>query len=299
MRSSLLAVTVLTMLCGCHRRREERPAPVPRALRFYAWTRLAGPMHDTIALEVSVKNVGRLPVALAFSMSCGVGARLEAIPLTANRSHKWSMTAWLRADGPAPSSPLALQQVCAGSLLMVSPPLAPGATGFAGSLRIPVIAILGDSLPPGKYHFRASPDLHGAHDVIVDAGNLDVPLPRRVQWRTKLSVSPPSGSIRTITAIVVDSITGDPIPRATIAIGRGAWSPRTTAFSTATTDANGKFELAMPSSGADSLHVFAFEYMPFAIAIDPEGRYDYRGSVAMKRAPVRERWFVGAKKSDQ
>src|SRR4051812_20038701 len=116
MRSSWFAIAFLIVIFGCHHRRDERPKPVPAALRFYGWTQLVGPMRDTVVLQVSVKNAGRIPVPIAFSFSCGLRTHLTAASVGPAPSRKWSMAAWQRTDGPAPSSPFALQPVCGGGL---------------------------------------------------------------------------------------------------------------------------------------------------------------------------------------
>jgi hypothetical protein len=138
-------------------------------LDYRAESGTRGAARDTLAARMTLTNRGALPAYLEFG-ACAL-----------------RLLAWRTADrsGP-PAWDSDRRQPWAGTygwgcpMYLATRTVAPGADFSPGefSLAVPLIEMLGDSLPDGRYWFSGQVRVNWAPSPTVDAGALDLALPR-------------------------------------------------------------------------------------------------------------------------
>ena len=173
MTRSFQILTLLVLLCACsgggagaERTRSSQGewvrAPLGYSVR--GSVRVGGSGADSVTFHIEVRNFGPGPAQYT-PEACEVAARAYRAP---------------RAGGAAVWESLRIHDVdCSG--VGVDRTLAVGESTRAGDhwdLVLPVAAILGDSLPPGRYEFSVSSPLETFPDrrdaLFVPAGAVDL-----------------------------------------------------------------------------------------------------------------------------
>lgn len=163
-RLQLLAFGVALATASCGRRAHNYPATFTTdGLRFFAAARLIGGT-DSLLVSIAARNDAGAQRALQGGI-CGDSfvLRVYREPVTRRRPDPvWDSGVWRRATDPP-------NRVCLPvGVLQV---LAPGDSTAVAGLALPVRAVLGDSLPPGRYRLKA--EYHGT----VDAGSVELRAP--------------------------------------------------------------------------------------------------------------------------
>ena len=145
-RLELLSLGLALGAASCARQPRDHKYSATGGLRFVAAARLTG-AGDSVLVSVKARNDAGRERVLHLG-GCGEPLVLRAYPEAgAHRrlAPAWDSALWRRATEPAHPD-----QVCsAGAVLRI---LAPGDSTTVATLAIAVRAVLGDSLPAGRYH---------------------------------------------------------------------------------------------------------------------------------------------------
>jgi hypothetical protein len=154
-----LLVILLASFAGCARHHRNRPYSTD-GLKLTATALLDGKQQETLAVTILMNNSGREERYVEHSPGierCGRTLRLE-VRSPRNKRVVWDSEAYERAKRATQKEDTAaggtrLLFGCIPSLMTRR--LAPGASFPLTGYRVPVDAILGDSLPSGRYELRA------------------------------------------------------------------------------------------------------------------------------------------------
>ena len=175
--SNFLACAVASIsIGGCH-----HVAPVPEPLRFEdvrsaARSAIVGVNRDTLRVDVTVLNTAKTPRALG-TWACGG----NPLAIKVQRGSKIWESAALERERPQPpvvrdSTGRVIEMVFVCSAMSVRQ-LRPGRSVLAYSSSTPMRDILGDSLPPGRYHIRAFFSLDRRSITGIPAGEVELRVP--------------------------------------------------------------------------------------------------------------------------
>lgn len=165
---------------GCTRGDHYRPRPIG-GVRFFAMTKLNRGAADTLWVSVSAHNRGRRPREIE-SGGC-VDALVVRAVSSDPRPVTWDSHAWRQAevaqrnarrDTIVGGRPV-LSEVCLPTLSVRL--LAPRDSGHIAALAVPVRAVLGDSLPPGRYRIQTRLGGNGWEAGYLVAGEVELRAP--------------------------------------------------------------------------------------------------------------------------
>lgn len=168
-RVSRLVLVGIPFLFGCrqHTTHESPRLPID-GVRFVAHARLLTPDDSLLEVRVRAVNTGRAIRTVEFG-NCSMNVGVSTVGPTTAR--QWEYVVWAKAQRP-PIPCLSYQ---------ATRDLAPGdsvsPTDFMR--RIPVHAILGDSLPPGPYRVTARVTVNGRPSDNLASGELELREPAR------------------------------------------------------------------------------------------------------------------------
>lgn len=169
---ALIAV-LITATSGCGRRAEPYMGQPIDGLRFGARAEAAGSTRDTLVVRIWARNAGRRERSLMWSARFGDGLVVRITPSggASSRHAVWDSgeraSAAYREKTRGDTTPDGRQMPILAYDIMVRRVLAPGDSADVVSLSVPVRAVLGDSLPAGRYRLTA----RGAGNV-WEAGEL-------------------------------------------------------------------------------------------------------------------------------
>ena len=161
---------------GCRRRTTYYEPLTIEGLRFFAASELAG---DSLAAHVMARNDAAVERRIAGGSAggtCGDALRLRAYAAgaTGRRARgdapRWDSELWRRATTTRYSQD-GYEEVCIESGVWL---LAPGDSVRVGTLSVPVRAILGDSLPPGRYRLTVRLNNSAARAGELPAGDVEL-----------------------------------------------------------------------------------------------------------------------------
>ena len=172
----LVCTVALISTFGC---RHGPPRPEPQRdedIRSVARSALVGLNLDTLRVDVTVLNTAKTPRAFVIRPCFW-----NPLVLKVQRDGRiWESTAWERERMKAPevrdSTGKVIPQVFTCSGIMMRQ-LLPRRSVLAYSSSTAVRNILGDSLPPGRYHIRASFWLNERGIKTISAGEVELRLP--------------------------------------------------------------------------------------------------------------------------
>jgi hypothetical protein len=163
-RAPRVILPLLPLVLGCrqHVVRETRRLPID-GVRFVAQARLLTPGDSLLEVRVRAVNTGGAIRTLEFG-NCSMNVGVSSVGPAPTR--KWEYVVWASARRP----PLR----CLDYLGLRD--LAPGDSVSPADYRrhVPVRAILGDSLPPGRYRITARVTANGRHSGHLVVGEVEL-----------------------------------------------------------------------------------------------------------------------------
>jgi hypothetical protein len=148
---SFVVCCALVLVAGCHHRRGHEPDFLSkRGYRYSAGSALVGRSLDTLRVAVVVVNESKEMRGIAANY-CRTPANAVTARLVA-RGRSWSSPTNEEPVVFHDSAGNVMEQACVASLMLVTFP--PGHS-MTFVLKTPVKDILGDSLPPARYHVTA------------------------------------------------------------------------------------------------------------------------------------------------
>lgn len=166
LRVSRLLVPCLTFLGGCGQRVIREPVRPPiDGVRFVARATLLAPGDSLLEVRVRAVNTGQAIRTLEFG-SCSMNLGVVSVGRTPER--KWEYLVWANSRRPALSC----------EPYPATRDLAPGTSVSPSDYirRVPIPAILGDSLPPGRYRVIARVFANGRSSVQLESGEVELQL---------------------------------------------------------------------------------------------------------------------------
>jgi len=182
-RNVVVPIAVVVATCAtyaCKRGSYYRTPPIS-GVRFFASSKLSGDRSDTLLVSISGRNSSREMREIEIG---GCPDRVVVRVSSATRAVKtWSSVAWrrdslarLRARGDtAPDGHRMIYGLCVASLPVKL--LAPGDSGLVAAVALPVRAVLGDSLVPGRYRIEARLLAYAEKPGFLRAGEVDLRIP--------------------------------------------------------------------------------------------------------------------------
>jgi hypothetical protein len=163
-RASRCLVILLPLVLGCRHRvvRESRHLPMD-GVHFVAQARLLTPGDSLLEVRVRAVNTGGAIRTLEFG-SCAMNVGLSSVGSAPAR--KWEYVVWANSRRP--------RLECLDYQAIRD--LAPGDSVSPADFRrhLPVRAILGDSLPPGRYRITARVTANGRSSEHLDVGEIEL-----------------------------------------------------------------------------------------------------------------------------
>jgi hypothetical protein len=132
-------------------------------VRFVVRTRLLAPGDSLLEVRVRAVNAGRSIRTLAFG-NCSLNVGVSSVGLTPART--WEYVVWASSQRP----PLGCLDYVA------TRDLAPGDSVSPADFtrRVPIRAIRGHSLPPGRYRIPARDRAHGQRTGTLEGGEVEL-----------------------------------------------------------------------------------------------------------------------------
>ena len=155
------------VLLGC---RQHTTHELPRlpidGVRFVAEARLLAPDDSLLEVRVRALNTGGAIRTVEFG-NCSMNVGVSPVGMTSAR--KWEYVVW--ASSRRPPIPCLQYQATRD--------LAPGGSVSPADFirRIPIHAILGDSLPPGRYRITARVTANGRPSDNLESGEVELRQP--------------------------------------------------------------------------------------------------------------------------
>lgn len=169
-RASRFLLAALPLLAGCRQHVNSQPLRAPiDGVQFVARARLLAPGDSLLEVRVRAVNEGRAIRTLEFG-SCSMNLGVASVGRTPER--KWEYLVWTDSARPAHSC----------EPYLATRDLVPGASVSPSDYirRVPIRAILGDSLPPGRYRVTARVTANGRSSGELVSGEVELRLsPRR------------------------------------------------------------------------------------------------------------------------
>jgi hypothetical protein len=160
-------LVILALSTGCHRN-TYYGSPSIDGLRFSADAAIVG---DTLRVVARAENASTKVVELELSQ-CYPFSSLS-VELR-RRRRIWNSHSWEEQQAKSAALNNPYEVVCAGGVMSTN--LSPGAS-VPFVLRIPVGAVLGDSLNAGSYRVVARLDVNGRRTKDIMAGAVDIAAP--------------------------------------------------------------------------------------------------------------------------
>jgi hypothetical protein len=165
-----LAAFAGVVLVACALAACQRNAP-PNAFRSdgvrnLAHASLTGPAAESLRVQITAVN--HAPAARMVELNhCGMSVVVVQAQPTTSPARRWDSNAWRHPQaGP-------YDDVCLTYAVLVS--VAPGQSVVTYSFSIPVRAVLGDSLPVGRYNVAVGGDANGKGGLPAGAVELRLP----------------------------------------------------------------------------------------------------------------------------
>ena len=169
-----LALLTTLLFSGCHRDTYGPESMRIDGFRYSAGSAVVGAALDTLRVAVVVVNDSRQDRELGFP-SCPPMLNPVKARVTATRREWDSETSELRKQPVyLDSIGKPIPRVCVAMLPVMTFP--PGAS-YTYVLKVPVLEILGDSLPTGRYQVTAQLRLNGYLTRRLSAGNVEFTSP--------------------------------------------------------------------------------------------------------------------------
>jgi len=149
--SLVLAAALVTLTSSCASRRDTNPGMSMRGVRLTATVELRGAEADSMRVIVTGTNTTRTDKTIPVGGGCSEPGDAVHVVLSLD-GRRWDSAAWRTQRQEARLA--GMQQVCLA--YMVAVPLPAGVTKGIASADLPIDAILGDSLPAGRYRVRAA-----------------------------------------------------------------------------------------------------------------------------------------------
>ena len=152
----------VTAACRHHVNHESPRLPIDN-VRFVARAKLLTADDSLLEVRVSAVNTGRAIRTLEFG-SCSMNVGVSTVGITPPR--KWEYVVW--ASSRRPRIPCLPYQATRD--------LAPGDSVSPSDFlrRVPIRAILGDSLPPGRYRITARVTANGRPSGNLESGVVEI-----------------------------------------------------------------------------------------------------------------------------
>jgi hypothetical protein len=166
LRASRLLLGGLPLAAGCHQRAKPEPMRPPiDGVRFMARAALVTPGDTLLEVRVRAVNTGQAIRTLEFG-NCSMNLGVASVGQTPER--KWEYLGWSDARRPGHSC----------EPYLATRDLAPGASVSPSDYirRVPIRAILGDSLPPGRYRVTARVTANGRPSLQLESGDVELGL---------------------------------------------------------------------------------------------------------------------------
>jgi hypothetical protein len=136
---------------SCAGRRDDNSSMSIRGVRLSATVALRGADFDTLRVLVTGTNTTRTHKMIPAGGGCSEAGDEVHVVLTMH-GRRWDSAVWRELRQKARLA--GREQVCLAYAIAVQLPA--GATKGIASADLPIAAILGDSLPPGRYRVRAA-----------------------------------------------------------------------------------------------------------------------------------------------
>lgn len=162
LRAPRLLLPCAPLVLGCwHRTNQEPFRPPIDGVRFVARAKLV-PGDSLLEVRVRAVNTGRAIRTLEFG-NCSMNVGVSSVGLTPAR--KWEYVVWAK-------SRRCLEY-------QATRDLAPGDSVSPSDYtrRVPIRAILGDSLPPGRYRITARVNANGRSSEHIEVGEFELGSP--------------------------------------------------------------------------------------------------------------------------
>ena len=153
---------------GCHHPRSYAPEFLKTdGFRYRAGSATIGSALDTLRIAVVAVNESREPRGILLSSSSAPFNRVAASVERSGR--KWDSDTWRPAKQPATYDPSDRPILSGGPMMLMG--ISPG-TSRTFVLAVPVMEVLGDSLPRGRYRVTARVRINGHLEQGLDAGDV-------------------------------------------------------------------------------------------------------------------------------
>ncbi len=166
-----LALLSMLAATACTKRVTYYRSPPITGLQFFSTAELTGPVADSLLVRVSARNDARVRRVLESGI-CGYPLVVRMYRLTDAAGRRatavWDSGVWERARQRP-------DEVCLA--LAVHVMMSPGDSAAVASLVLPVQAVLGDSLPPGRYRLTAQLNSSGGSAGEINAGVIELRSP--------------------------------------------------------------------------------------------------------------------------
>jgi hypothetical protein len=160
-----IVVVALSVLAAC--RRSAAPSAFPSdGVRNLAHASLTGPAGESLRVQITAMNHARA-ARMVHLNHCGMSVVVVQAQPTTSPARRWDSSAW-RHPQAAP-----YDDVCLAYVVLAS--VAPGQSVVTYSFSIPVRAVLGDSLPAGRYNVAVGGDAKGKGGLPAGAVELRLP----------------------------------------------------------------------------------------------------------------------------
>ncbi len=170
-RAALSASILILAAAACTKRVTYYQSPPITGLRFFSTAELTGPVADSLRVRVSARNDARVRRVLESGI-CGYPLVLRVYRLTDASGRRatavWDSGVWERARQRP-------DEVCLALAVQVR--MSPGDSAALAVLVLPVQAVLGDSLPPGRYRLTAQLNSSGGSAGEISAGVIELRAP--------------------------------------------------------------------------------------------------------------------------
>ena len=166
LRASVVLLPCLPLLDGCQRHVTAEPLRPPIAgVRFVAHATLLAPGDSLLEVRVRAVNTASVVRTLEFG-ACSINLGLASVGQTPER--KWEYLGWANARQPGHSC----------EPYLATRDLVPGASVSPSDYvrHIPIRAILGDSLPSGRYRVTARVFANGRSSAELQSGEVELQL---------------------------------------------------------------------------------------------------------------------------
>ena len=168
-KTACLVALLALVTASCGRKVTYYKPPPVDGLRLFAISRITGGARDSLYVRVSARNDAKEQRRLESGV-CGDPLTIRVYRGAASRRSTpiWDSDRWRRATDPP-------NQVCISVAIVRI--LHAGTSDDVAAFAIPVRAVLGDTVPGGRYRLTAVLNSSGAQAGEVPAGTIDLRVP--------------------------------------------------------------------------------------------------------------------------